>query len=366
VAARKRLLLASQPLDAGVPRQVLDLVQGLDRERYELDVACPRDSLLWKELRDDSGVRLHEIASARRPSPADSGSFLRLLRLAGAADLIHGHSAKAGFLARLAAAARRRAAACIFTPHAWSFWAARGRETGLYRTLERVAARWCRAIVALSDFERRAGLAAGVGLPGQYRVILNGIDLERYARTPNPVAGRVLVIGRLAPQKRPDLAVRAFAAARERHPQAELFVLGDGPDRPSVESLVADLDLADAVHLLGYRDDVPGLLAKAACLLLTSDYESCPLSVIEAMAAGTPVIATRVGGVPELVEDGTHGLLVERGRVEPLAAALDRVLAAPELGREMGAAGRRTAKARFSRERMVAETVALYEEVVAR
>lgn len=366
MAARKRLLLASQPIDGGVPLHVLDLVQGFDRERYELDVACPRASPLWKGLQGDPGVRLHEISSARGPSPADFVSFLRLLRLAGTADLIHAHSAKAGFLARLAAAAGGRAGACVFTPHAWSFWAARGRELGHYRMLERVAARWCRAIIALSDFERRAGLAAGVGLPSQYRVILNGIDLERYTRPATPVAGRVLTVGRLRPQKRPDLAVRAFAAARERHPHAELFLVGDGPERGRAESLAADLDVAGAVHLLGERDDVPQLLAEAACLLLTSDYESCPLSVIEAMAAGTPVIATRVGGVPELVEDGTHGLLVERGRVEPLAAALDRVLAAPELGRDMGAAGRRAAKARFSRERMVAETVALYEEVVAR
>jgi glycosyltransferase involved in cell wall biosynthesis len=365
MAARRRLLLASQPLDAGVPRHVLDLVQGLDRERYELHVACPRASLLWKELQREPDVRLHEISPARGPSPADSLSLLRLLRLAGTADLIHGHSAKAGFLARLAAVARGRAAVCLFTPHAWSFWAAGGRETAVYRRLERVAAHWCRAIVALSDFERRAGLAAGVGRPGQYRVILNGVDLERYGRPANPVAGRVLMIGRLAPQKRPDLAVRAFAAARERHPGAEFFLIGDGPDRRSVESLVAELGLADAVHILGYRDDVPQLLAEAACLLLTSDYESCPFTVIEAMAAGTPVVATRVGGVPELVEDGKHGLLVERGRVELLAAALDWLLAAPELGRDLGAAGRRTAKLRFSRERMVAETVALYDEVLA-
>jgi glycosyltransferase involved in cell wall biosynthesis len=365
VAARRRLLLASQPVDGGVPLHVLDLMQGLDRERYELNVACPRASPLWKGLQGDPSVRLHEIAAARGPSPADLVSLLRLLRLAGTADLIHAHSAKAGFLGRLAAAARGRAAACVFSPHAWSFWAAHGRELVHYRMLERVAARWCGAIIALSDSERRAGLAAGVGRPSQYRVILNGIDLERYARPANPVGGRVLTVGRLRPQKRPDLAVRAFAAARERHPHAELFLVGDGPERGSAESLAADLGLTGAVHLLGERDDVPQLLAEAACLLLTSDYESCPLSVIEAMASGTPVIATRVGGVPELMEDGKHGLLVERGRVDLLAAALDTVLAAPELARDMGAAGRQTAKVRFSRERMVAETVALYEEVAA-
>lgn len=359
----RRLLIASQPLDAGVPRHVLDLVSRLDPGRYEVDVVCPRRSELWRGLEGRRGVRLHSLAPHRQPAPADLLSLARLVRLARAADLIHAHSAKAGFLARLAAVLTRKRDVCLFTPHAWSFWAGRGVSGRLYRALERLAARWCRVIIALSNSEQEAGLTAGVGRSEQYRVVLNGIDLERFARPPEPVPGRVVALGRLAAQKRPDLAVRAMKELRARHAHAHLQLAGDGPARPEVEQLVRRLDLGEVVRLIGPREDVPMLLSQAACLLLTSDYESCPYTVIEAMAAGVPVVATRVGGVPELVEDGVSGLLVEPGRPEQIAAAIGELLADPDRARELGSAGRRIAGERFSVERMVGETVALYDEL---
>src|SRR5688572_24443299 len=97
---RTRVLLASQPPDFGVPAHVLDLVGGLDSDRYELDVACPRDSLLWRSLERRTGIALHPIGAARRPSPLDVVSWRRLARLVRRADVVHGHSAKAGFLTR--------------------------------------------------------------------------------------------------------------------------------------------------------------------------------------------------------------------------------------------------------------------------
>lgn len=365
-ADRVRLLIASQPLGEGVPHHVLDLIDGLDPARYELDVACPRASTLWRALEGRDGVRLHALTPYRRPAPADAPSLLRLLRLARRADIVHAHSSKAGLLARVAAAATGRRQACVFTPHAWSFWATGGPEARLYRVLERVAAHWCRAIVSVSEHERRAGLSAGVGRPEQYRVIPNGIDLERFAASPAPVAGRVLMVGRLAPPKRPDLAVEAIAKLHREYPEAELQLAGDGPDRADVERLARQLGVEEAVQLLGTREDVPELLREASCLLLTSDYEGCPLSVLEAMAAGVPVVATRVGGVPELVDHGRTGLLVDRGDRAGVTAAVGELLGDSERARRIGAAGRRAARERFSRQRMVADTVELYEEIVPR
>jgi glycosyltransferase involved in cell wall biosynthesis len=361
----RRVLIASQPLDAGVPRHVFDLVSRLDPERYEVDVACPRRSVLWHRLEGRRGVRLHALSPHRRPSPADVVSLVRLVRLARAADLIHGHSAKAGFLARLASTLSGKRNVCLFTPHAWSFWAAGVSGAFLYRTLERLAAGWCHTIVALSRSEKEAGLASGVGRPEQYRVILNGIDLEQFARPREPVPGRVVGLGRLAPQKRPDLAVRAMSEVRARHPHAVLQLAGDGPARREIEQLVADLSLDRAVRLVGRHANVPELLSEATCLVLTSDYESCPYTVMEAMAAGVPVVATSVGGVPELVEDGVSGLLVPPGRPEPIAAAISELLADPELARRLGNAGQVRAREKFSVQRMVDETLALYDEVAA-
>ena len=366
MAARRRLVLVSQPLGGGVPRHVLDVVRSLDADRYKIDVACPRASTLWRDLEGRTGVRLHELASTPLPSFADVMPLFRLLRLVRCADVVHAHSSKAGFLTRLAAFVRRRTESCIFTPHAWSFWAAEGRKVRLYQQFERLAARWCGTILVVSRHERDAGLAAGVGRADQYRVVPNGVDGERFSTPPEPVPGRVLFVGRLATQKRPDVAVRAFARVRELHPDAELQLVGDGPARGEVEALVDFLDLRAAVRFLGTRDDVPALLSQAACVTLSSDYEGCPFTVIEAMAAGAPVVGTRVGGVPELVEHGVTGLLVEPRSPEALAAAVSELLASPERARGMGAAGRVAARKCFSVERMVEGVAAVYEEVAAR
>lgn len=341
------------------------LVGALPPGRFDVDVACPRGSLTWAQLEGKPGVELHEIQAHRRPAPGDARSWQTLNRLAGRADLIHVHSSKAGFLGRLAAFGRGKRGSCVFTPHGWSFWAADGAEARLYVGLERLAAHWCGAIVALSGDERDAGLGAGVGRPEQYRVIPNGVALERFSLPRAPVRGRILMVGRLAPPKRPDLAVQALATVREKVPEAELHVVGDGPLRADAERLAAWLGVGDAVRFLGHREDVPELLAGAECALLASDYEGCPLAVVEAMAAGVAVAATEAGGVAELVEAGRTGALGAQGDAEALAQALEEVLAEPARAAELGAEGRRVAEERLSLERMVERTVALYDELLA-
>ena len=359
----RRLLLVAQPLTGGVPGHVLDLVEGLSASDWEITVACPTTSTLWRALADRPRVTLCRISAARRPGPSDVISLRRLLRLVREADVIHAHSSKAGFLTRLAALLRGRARTTIYTPNAWSFWAVSGPEARLYRTLERVAARWCCIIVAVSDHERRSGLEAGVGSPEKYRIIPNGVDIARFDRPRDPVPGRVLFLGRLARQKRPDLAIEALARVRKRVPHAELHLASEGPEREDIERLAARLGVADAVVFLGYRDDVPALLARAACVLLTSDYEGAPLTVVEAMAAGVPLVATRVGGIPEVVSHGETGFLANAGDVATLGNAVAQVLEEPELARRLGESGRRLVRRSYAREEMVASTLALYEEV---
>lgn len=362
VQRRLRLLLAAQPLDGGVSRHVVELAQALPADEFELDVACPRSSLTWSSL-DGSGVRLHAIEPHREPRPGDARSWAALLGLVGSADVVHAHSAKAGFLGRLAAAARGKRRACAFTPHGWSWWAATGAEARLYLGLERLAARWCRTIVALSDDERAAGLDARVGTPGQYRVVPNGVPLERFALPRRPVRGRIVMVGRLAPPKRPDLALRALATVRATIPEAELHVVGDGPLRAEADRLAAELGVGGAVRFLGNRDDVPELLAEAECALLASDYEGCPLAVVEAMAASVAVVATAVGGTGELVRPGATGVLAGKGDPEALAAALEGVLCDPARAADLGAEGRREAERSLSLDRMVDRLAALYREL---
>jgi len=359
----RRLLIASQPIDAGVPHHVLDLLDAVPLDAWAVDVACPRSSLLWNRLAGRPGITLHELSPQRGPSLGDLRSLIRLVRLVGRADVSHGHSSKAGFLLRLAAAIRRRGALCIFTPHGWSFWVAQGATERVYVALERLAARWCAAIVAVSDAERDAGARERIGRPSQYRVIPNGVDLAKFGAEPSPMPGRIVIVGRLARPKRPDLVVRALGRVLESHAEAELHVVGDGPLRPELELLVGELGLGESVRLLGAREDVERVLRDAACVVLASDWEACPFSVIEAMAAAVPVVATAVGGVPELVEHQGTGLLVPPGNDAALAAALVELLDDPARAASFGERGRIVAHERLSRERMTAQVLALYDEI---
>lgn len=360
MARSRRLLVVAQPTVAGVPRHVLDLVRAAASEGWAVNVACPKDSELWAGLSDDSRVTLHRFTPHRRPAFADVTAALRLVPLIRRADVIHAHSSKAGVLVRTAAAilgARRRV---VFTPHGWSFWAVQGIERRVYLWLEVLMARWCAAIIAVSAVERDAGLDAGVASADRYRLVPNGVDADRFGSW-SPVPGRVVMVARLAPPKRPDLAIEAIALVRQDIPYVELHFVGDGPGRDAAVKLARAVGVANAVRFRGARDDVPTQLASAACFLLATDYEAASMSVLEAMAAGAPVVATDIASIREQLGDEAGILAAPTPRA--IATALCTVLSDPELGSAMGAAGRRRSTEQFSRDAMVRAVLVLYEQI---
>jgi glycosyltransferase involved in cell wall biosynthesis len=365
VAARPiRLLIASQPLDGGVARHVLDLVAALPRGAFTVDVACPPTSDVWKELCFRSDITLHPISAARAPSLGDLLTLVRLIPLVLRSDVVHAHSAKAGLLTRLAALLTGRRRRCFFSPHGWSFWAADGAMSRFYTLVERIASRWCYRIVAVSSAERDAGLDAHVGRPERYLVVPNGIDVDRFSAEAQPVRGRVVMVGRLATQKRPDLLVRAFAQVVPGISDAHLVLVGDGPLRDEVARLIEELGIEASVSLEGTRPDVPEILRAAACVVLASDYEGAPYALLEAMGAGATVVATNVGGIPDVVESGVSGLLVPAGDEELLAQAIKFVLEDPVRARVIGDEGRRVVRERFTREVMAQTLAAEYARAI--
>src|SRR4051812_48339869 len=174
MGARLRLVVASYPPDGGAARQAAEVVAGLDPARWEVAAACPAGSELWRTLEALGHVALHPLAPGKEPARSDLRDLGLLRSLLRGADLAHAHASKAGFLVRLAARTLRRRARVVYTPHAWSFWVDAARA-GRWTRLERAAARWCDAIVAVAEAERTAGLDRGVGSPGAYRVIRNGV-----------------------------------------------------------------------------------------------------------------------------------------------------------------------------------------------
>jgi glycosyltransferase involved in cell wall biosynthesis len=170
-------------------------------------------------------------------------------------------------------------------------------------------------------------------------------------------------VGALRKEKALEVLVRATGILLEDFPELRVIVAGSGPERAGLERLIDTLGLNDVIMLVGHRGDVPDVLAALDVAVLCSDREGSPLALKEYMAAGKPVVATRVGGVPELIDDGTHGLLVEPRDPHALAGAVARLLRDPELGARMGSQARRRQVAEFGIDAMVRRFEELYVEL---
>jgi glycosyltransferase involved in cell wall biosynthesis len=171
-------------------------------------------------------------------------------------------------------------------------------------------------------------------------------------------------VGRLAEIKRQDLLLRAFAEVRKACPDARLLLVGDGPERAGLEALAAALGVADAVRFAGYQQEPEPYLRLMDVFALTSRSEGMPMSLLEAWAARVPVVASRVGGIPELVEDGRTGLLFDFPDTAGLASHLGRLLADPGLARELADAGRQAVEARFDQRAAARAYGAHYAELL--
>lgn len=242
------------------------------------------------------------------------------------------------------------------------------------RLLQRLAFRGRVIPVAINSVV--AGLTrAEYGLP-EVPVVPNGIDLLPFYgqrncarwRLENHIPLSAVVIACLAhlrPEKDHSLLLNAFSLVARDCPDALLLLIGDGPLRESIHDTVASLNLQDRVHLLGFREDIPDILAASDIGVLSSIYEGMPISVLQIMAAGLPVVATSVGGLPSLVQPGVTGSLVPHGRPVPLAAALRRlVLDAGERSR-LGSNARVRALAEFGAGQMAAAYCRLYERAAS-
>jgi glycosyltransferase involved in cell wall biosynthesis len=245
--------------------------------------------------------------------------------------------------------------------------------------LKRLTASWDTHAIAVCDLARQAEIGRAGGSPDKVITIHNGIDVERFTslssikqadarQTLNTPAEASLLgtVGRLHPQKGlPDL-LTTFQRVKGTHPASHLLIVGEGECRTDLERRAQQLDVAGAVTFAGHRDDVPQLLALLDVFVLASHWEGLPNVILEAMAAGLPVVATRVGGVPEVVVDGVTGLLVPPRDPDALSEAILTLLQDPDLRQKMGQAGRERVREHFSVERMVQDTEALYQQLLSK
>ncbi len=231
----------------------------------------------------------------------------------------------------------------------------------LRRLLERIAARRVAGIACVAA-SLREFVTHQMRLPTKVSVIHNGIPDYVSPSSPPPADGarRLISVGRLASVKAYDVLLRAFAQVSHSRPRLRLTLVGDGPERAGLERLAERLCVSTSVDFVGFRDDVPDLLAKHDMFVLSSQHEGISIAILEAMRAGLPVVATRVGGVPDTVIDGVTGVLVPPDDAPSLAQAIDRLLECPCSLRAIGAAGRAVQQHGFSIVRMRDRYLELY------
>jgi glycosyltransferase involved in cell wall biosynthesis len=357
------VVLVTQSLGwGGLERVVLDLARGLDRARWRPLVYSLSPQIPMAEAFEACGVPVKVVEQ----HGLDLGLPRRLARAlrADRAGLVHAHNFGRFFYA--GPAARLARAPALYTEHSNT----RRDERALWLTQRRLS-RWAGVVAAVSSQVRR-GLVADQGLPAEkVWVVPNGIDPEPYAaaavereavRAELGLPAEALVVGsvaRLAPIKNQELLLAALAL----RPEAWLVLAGDGPRRSALEALAGELGVASRVRFLGLRRDVPRVLAACDLFSLSSHSEGLPIAVLEAMAAGLPVVATRVGGLPDAVTDGRTGRLTPPGDAAALAAAWGELLA-PERRRALGQAGQAVLRERFSLAAMVAAYDGIYRQLL--
>ncbi len=322
------------------------------------------------------GVRTRRLLTLARPvDPVDdSRTLLELLRIMRTyrPDLVHTHHSKAGLLGRSAAMMTGIPRIHTFHGHVFEGYFS-PRVSASIVAAERLLATRTSRIIALSELQREELALRGVAPLDRITIVPLGLELERFAGVDRADARRrlglpvgafvVVLLGRIVPVKRVDRLLRIFSRVRDQVPTARLYVIGDGSERPALEQQARELGIADIVDFRGWSSDAAGWYGAADVVVLTSDNEGTPLTLIEAAAAGRPGIATAVGGVPDVIADGETGYIVPVDDEAGFADRISSLARDPALAARLGAAAPGRA-GRFGATRLVDDLERIYLDVL--
>ncbi|MHB1769633.1 MAG: glycosyltransferase family 4 protein [Minisyncoccota bacterium] len=369
--SKKILFVITKGTWGGAQRYVYDLAAAAQGAANEVVVACGEPGELAEHLRL-AGIRTVAVRGLSR----DVGilreffAFFGLLRLftRERPDIVHLNSSKAGVIGCIAARLTK-IPHIIFTAHGWAFNEARPwwQRAVLYLA-SGIIVLFSHETICVSEAVKR-DIGRFPFLRSKLVVIRLGIDCPpRLSREEARAALGPYAIGRywvgmiseLHPTKRIADAIRAFGTFVKTHPEAILVVIGAGQERERLESLVRDLHMRDHVSFAGFREDAAALLGAFDLFIHASRSEALGYAVLEAGCAALPVVATRVGGIPEIILDDGHGLLVQRENPAALAVAMESLIQDPRRAAELGARLHARVTGAFSKERMISETFACY------
>ena len=356
----------------GAQKTTLSLLRSLDSNIYELHLLTSGVGLLSEKALEIPGLKAEFIPSlVRELSPVkDVIAFWKIykyLREHGIL-IVHTHSSKAGILGRWAAKCAG-AKSILHTVHGWPFNAEIALLTKiLYRWSEKLASLITDKLVVVSDSDLKDGLKAVDNNKQKYKKISYGIEIDQFKNiVPGSNAGagcRVGYISCFKPQKAPLDFVRVAKYVTDKNKSVKFISAGDGTLRSAAEKLTAELGLSSSIKFLGWQTDIAKIFSAIDILLLTSRWEGLPVVFLEAMASGIPIVATRVGGAAEVIENGKNGFLEDKGDYKKLAEQILLLAGEPEKRRLFGVRAKERFREEFDISYMSAQTQALYNQLI--
>jgi len=361
----------------GAQKHLLNLINHLDKQKYNLFLITAQEGLLINDALSITELRLIKLRFLER-SINPLRDFLALYLIysfikKNKIDIVHTHSSKAGILGRWAAGLAR-VKIILHTVHGWSF---NEYQNPILRKiiicLERLTAIITDRLIVVSYHDWQKGLDSHIGNKEKYKLIRYGIDFREFGKKDKSLREELgidehdLLIGMVScfkPQKSPQDFIRLSFLVNKTLPKVKFLLVGDGFLRKKIQGLISKFNLEQQVILTGWRQDIPRILKALDIFVLTSLWEGLPISVLEAMAASLPVIATNTGGIAEVVSGGKTGFLVPPGDVNRMTEKLNNLLADENLRKQLGENAKTSLGSEFSVENMVKNTENLYWDLI--
>ena len=356
----------------GVDRYIRMLLKYLDKEKFENILVCSQD-FHEEDYRDlvDSFEQV-EMTRAIGSSDLKAIKEVRALIKKYNPDIVYAHSSKAGAITRVADIGLKNH--CIYNPHGWAFnMRCSAKKKAMYTAIEKIAAPFCDKIICISDAEKQSALDKKICREDKLQVIFNGVDIESYE---NGVRGTIKridlnipedafvvgMVGRMSPQKAPDVFVKMAKHVKDEVPNAHFIIVGNGNQEDEIRKYAEDNGFSNSLHITGWGDNPMSYveLFDVACLL--SRWEGFGLALPEYMMAGKPIVASRVDAIPNIIRNGENGLLVEVDDDIGASKAVLRILREDGLRKKIVAQGLEDVHNRFNARRVSEEHSKLFNK----
>lgn len=349
----------------GASIHLIDLAKRLKDDGHEIIVAAGGGGELKERIEKNENKYVSLSYLVRDINPwNDVRATVEIYKLIKqeVPDLVCLHSSKAGLLGRIASF--MAGVPNTFTVHGWAFTEGKNKISKfVYKIIEKSGGMFSKQIICVSKFDYNLGIKKDIVSTRKLNIVQNGIFEEPIVRNnKDKKTVKLIMVARFEDQKDQELLIRALSNLKDQKWQLEF--VGDGSNLPKMKNLAKDLEVNNKINFLGFRKDVKNLLSQADIFVLTSNYEGLPITILEAMRAKLPVVASDVGGVVEQVKDGQTGFTIQGKDINKLTKSLNALISDKELREEMGTNGYELFREQFTFEGMYQKTLGVYEKAI--